>query len=1295
MERVKRRWWTVCVTALASLVLFGALLSALFQLAVMALPGYREQLSGYVSRVANRPIEIGGVALGWRGLAPRLDLENIVLYAEPDDATPALSAERLRIGFGLLRLLRGDTFPDRIELSGLELVAEIDEHDRLRLRGLDTAGGQKTQYDWSRELSRFDAILLEDCSLLLDDARLGGEPTRLRLLHASARRRIGGASFEGLLELPDAVGESVELEGRVHGDLARIETLQGRWSLAVENLARLPWLEARLPGRPRLQFEATDLTLAGGIERGRFQGVEMQAQAAAVSAHRGSGKARLHDLQFEARARPSGSGWTLEVPALQVSGDSGPWPATSLRLHWNPLAPAGHELEVDADYLRLQDLLPWFALGGAGPLARLQGLSGEINALVARARLGQGRPTYSLRARLQGLSLAPAERMPGLSGLSGELSATETGGRLSLAAAPFELRYPRLFAQPLPLEQLSGRLDWTREAVGWRLSLPEYRWQGLGTQGEGQMQLLLPADPAQSAQLVLAARFSGEDVTRLKPYKPLVWGEHLRNWLDRAILAGRLPRGELKLEGRLADFPFSQNRGLFSLALDVADGRLAFAPDWPAAEQVVARLQFRDGGLSIDGEGGRLSGNRVGRFQAQIPEFKDAELAITGEVEGDGARFYDFLRASPLAPRLSGLLTRTRVAGPASVSLSIGVPLRDVRQTQVQGRALLKGVELQYGGLDEPFRDLRGAIEFDNDGVSAQGVTGTLYGVPATAALYPLGRGVTRLEAGFEYGVQADGAGLSRYVPVFLRPRLQGSSQWRAEIVLGRDVGAGLALTTDLRGVAVDLPAPLGKAAETPTPLVLGLGGSETAGLRVGVSYGARLGADVVFETAADGTLQARRALLRLGSGEVPSASEDGLRIIGQVADLDLGTWLAAFTRGALESPTAQGLSLQGVQLQVAQLRLQGHAIEDLRLAYRPEADGWSASLQGERADGELRWRRQPEPQLQARFKRLQLSAREQSTPAAATRAPADPIDPGLQPTLDIDCESLRLGDAQLGRLRLVTTRVDAGQQIQLFDVRGGELALSASGEWLRRGGASSARLGFEVQSREVSRLLRGLGYAENLSAEQSRFDGQLSWPASAAGLEWAQASGKLKLDLQRGTLRAVEPGAGRVLGLINFYALPRRLTLDFSDVVSRGLGFDRVRGSFDLGGGNAVTQDLAIIAPSLKMELRGRVGLAARDYDQRVTVYPDVSAGFTLGALLLGGPAAGALALIAQEVLDKPLDQATQLSYRVTGSWDNPQIERGDGGAPPALPATAPDVGGSAIMPTPRPRPKPGPKPS
>jgi uncharacterized protein (TIGR02099 family) len=1300
MDRVKRRWWTATTTVLALVVVIAAVISGLFQLAVMALPGYREQLSGYVSRVANRPIDIGGVALVWHRFRPLLELDDIVIYGD-DGETPALSAERLRIGFGLFRLVRGDTFPDQIELAGLDVVVQIDRDDQVTLRGFDTAGPAKSTHDWQHDIARFDEIRLADCRVRVEDARLSGGNPQFRLVEALARRRFGGASLEAQVELPSFMGEGAEFEADLDGDPADFKSLAGSWSLSFEGLSRLPWLEARLEGHPAIQMHDADLSVSGAINQGRIDTAELDFEAKGVAARRGEHLAKLHDIGLRAKGRRDGSSWTLDVPHVQVTGESGPWPDTRLRLQWTPLAAAdgqgGSEIEADADYLRLQDLAPWMMLAGKTVDPRLLGVSGELRNLVARGRLGAGAPTYSVSTRLDKLGFAPAQTErgpgPGFQGLSGQLSATEAGGRLSVDTGAFVLDYGRVFAQPVGFERVAGQLDWTHDEQGWRIQMPKFSWSLEGSLGEADLDLLLPAagsaqtSPPPSPVIKLDARFSAEDVTRLKPYKPIYWSENLRNWIDRGIVAGRVPSARLRIEGDLADFPF-RDRGLFSLDLDVANGKLAYAPGWPEADQVAARLSFNGSGLNVKADGGRLSGNRIEHLVADIPQFQDAVLDIQGEVDGDAARYYEFLRASPLAPRLSGLLERTQGSGPASVSVHLSIPLKNAQQAQVDGVVKLKGAELTQKGLDEPFKALEGDIHFTQEGAQSDGVRGTFYGVPAVARLAAEGKGATRLTADMDYTLQPDGSGLSRYVPGLLRPHVSGGTHLHADVLLGANSN-GIEISSDLVGVTVDLPPPVGKIAEESAPLSVRIGGSEAAvtaaapvaadpaqvkeqPLRIGVSYRKRLGADVYMAKTTDGDLQTQRVLVNLGSDAVPQATEPGVRVTGEVADLDISTWLAAMRRNtesegtpteAAAAQPAGALRLEAINLAADRLHLSGYSVGSVRLNYSPEAAGsWNAQLSGQGAVGDVHWIAGASPQVVARFEKLKVAgARKSGDSGTQPAAKGEPIDPNKLPTIDADCRQCELGDARLGHLRVQTVRTDGGQKLSLLEASGADLDLKGSGEWIRRSGASTAYTKFKLDSRSIGPTLEGLGYARSVDADRSRFDAELTWPPAIAGVDWTQAQGKVDLELEKGSLRSLEPGAGRVLGLLNFYALPRRLTLDFRDVTSKGLGFDKVKGSFLLDNGNATSDGVSIDSPSLKIEMKGRVGLAARDYDQKVSVYPDVSGGVTLGALLLGGPAIGVLALLAQEVLDKPLDQVTQLSYAVTGSWDNPQVKRAE----------------------------------
>ncbi|MGC5209903.1 AsmA-like C-terminal region-containing protein, partial [Escherichia coli] len=59
-----------------------------------------------------------------------------------------------------------------------------------------------------------------------------------------------------------------------------------------------------------------------------------------------------------------------------------------------------------------------------------------------------------------------------------------------------------------------------------------------------------------------------------------------------------------------------------------------------------------------------------------------------------------------------------------------------------------------------------------------------------------------------------------------------------------------------------------------------------------------------------------------------------------------------------------------------------------------------------------------------------------------------------------------------------------------------------------------------------------------------------------------ATLAGQVHMDVHSGQFLKVDPGAAKLLGVLNLQALPRRLTLDFRDVFSEGFAFDTVAGT-------------------------------------------------------------------------------------------------------------------------------------
>ncbi len=152
---------------------------------------------------------------------------------------------------------------------------------------------------------------------------------------------------------------------------------------------------------------------------------------------------------------------------------------------------------------------------------------------------------------------------------------------------------------------------------------------------------------------------------------------------------------------------------------------------------------------------------------------------------------------------------------------------------------------------------------------------------------------------------------------------------------------------------------------------------------------------------------------------------------------------------------------------------------------------------------------------------------------------------------------------------------------------------------------------------------------------------------------------GTLHLELDRGQLRGVKPGAGRVLGLMSVVELPRRLSLDFRDVTDEGLAFDTVRGDFELRGGNAFTQNLLLQGAAVDVGVVGRTGLATQDFEQTVVVSGNPSGPITVAGALAGGPVGAAGALLISQLFKGQLQGLARIYYRVTGPWTDPVVER------------------------------------
>src|ERR1700723_2414491 len=402
------------------------------------------------------------------------------------------------------------------------------------------------------------------------------------------------------------------------------------------------------------------------------------------------------------------------------------------------------------------------------------------------------------------------------------------------------------------------------------------------------------------------------------------------------------------------------------------------------------------------------------------------------------------------------------------------------------------------------------------------------------------------------------------------------------------------------------------------------------------------------------------------GGFEIAGGDAQILSIGGSVQRLDLGGWLRLSAQPKDAPKDAKPLSyyMRNAKLNVAELDYLGLAFRDVSLDLLVSERSWRINVGGPNVSGTITIPNadvSTEP-WSLQFDRLQFDvadAEDSATAGSSANVPPD-ADPRGMPPLYFHAKELIWGERQFGDVTATLAKEEEGVALKSLSVTAPTFSVNAEGEW-RAQDAGVSRIKGTLTSTDVQGTLKDLGYADVIQAKSGKMEFDLTWLGAPTTAALAQVVGHVQLSLEKGQVLGLKPGAGRVLGFTSIAALPRRLALDFSDLTDKGLAFDSVHGDFDLRDGNAYTENVLLKGPAAEIGLIGRVGLKNKDYDQTAVITTSVGSSLSIpvASTLVCGPVCGAAALLFTQVFKQPLKGLARGYYRITGSWDNPTVER------------------------------------
>lgn len=1296
----------------SALSLYFAFILLVVALRVAVLPQinrYRDDIASAIGRAIGQSVSIRAIDGHWSGLRPLLNLHGIEIHDAAGRSV--LGFDQVSAEPGWSSLWHGELRLAHLELSSPHLLLRRDGNGHLFVAGLDVTL-QNTNKGFGKWLLAQHRIQVTDATITWQDDLRHAPPLtlsrlNLRLENGWRAHRLGVAFTP-----PAALAAPLDIRAEFTGDdPQQRDAWSGQLFVQGERIDLAgwhPWIDYPI----RLTKGNGALRLWLNVAQKRITAVtaDLQLTDAHLRIRDDLPELGLTRLGGRLAAERSPTGFALTTRQLTLATDDGiDLAATDLALRWQAREGDPPQGDLTANRLDLSALRRLAAYLPLPATTRLQldhyAPQGRVDELQLSWRgAAEHLAQWSLKGRLQQLGMRNLGPLAVVAGISGEIDGNEKTGKLRLDGRQSLVELPTVFAEPrIALDSFAATANWKTGAEGLRIELTQASFANPDAAGEASGVWQAGTGGGRIDLTGHLTRANGAAVWR---YMPLTVSQHTRDWLRNSIRGGVADDVKLVLKGDLRDFPFAAAtqqppRGVFEVRGPFHAATLDYAEGWPPITDIDGELLFAGERMLITGKSGRIFSVNLRDVRAEIADLKAPEelLTVTGQAQGPSAEFLRYIEASPIGGYIDHFTENMRAEGNGALALTLKLPLRKLADTRVAGEYRFDGNRLTVDASLPPLADVRGALRFSERRIEASNLRGTLLGMPLSGGIKTSADHGVDIAASGDFAVAA----LRRQISHPLLDNLAGSAKWNGTMSI-RQKTATLRIDSTLVGLSSSLPEPFNKTANEALALSLERRVGDGATQKVGADGTANRRAPAPFPREILVVNLGQRAQARLARrldttpprfvwGRVrvgnaapfagDAAQENtgrGVQINVDLPHLDGDAWsrLLRDNGGTAGEPddTAPLPAIQ-MDLRIGELTLFEQSLHELRLNGQSPAEAARfnprLTLKSRETNGTLEWLGGGKGHLSARLDRLSLP--KPQAPAPLLRAKAGEVVDQL-PALDVNIADFSFDGRSLGKLHLVAEN-EASQWNARIDINNEDDALQSRARWRPRDGEET-QLDFTLKTRSVEKFLQRIGYVNVIRRGAAATSGALTWRGPPFRIDYPSLAGKFKLEATNGQFNKLEPGVGRLLGILSLQSLPRRITLDFRDVFSEGFAFNAIDGEFLVTKGVAQTENLRINGPAANVLMSGVIDLGAETQNLQVLIQPAVSDSVSVGTLLVH-PAVGAAVWAAQKLLKDPLGKALAYEYRITGPWGDPQVVKfRSSPSPPAQPSPPADNEGA-----------------
>ncbi len=1294
------KWsWRLLFTGLTLLVIFVALGRLLFS----SLPNLQPELSRLVEEHLNAELQLESVVAQWNGGEPLLSFRGLELQGEKAESA-GFRVDRFDMELNLRETLwnRSLVF-NALEIQGAYLDLVKGDGARWSMSGIESIAGSSLRTEKTtpnngkllRWLSLQNMVDIENVRLNLqspDGEQQSIVGRYLRVLTDDEQKDL-----QAKVEVEEG---SLEINGSgflsVASNKAGFHRWQGKINAVDLDVEQLCVLWSGCEDGLRSAVVAADL-------QWRFDGGAWQVQGglsmpSLVYQDRFNNESRLvasTELFMQGQQSSYLSThwqiWLNNVHLENFLSDGGHyqwsnnWYLTGGRQDDYTITVATENLNLDLLKRLVVDVAPMPA--GVTNLIDTLNPKGDLQDLALRIFPSRQPFDFDLSATLNNISVDAWQGAPSGGNVSGQLRMSLLKGYLDLDSEDFQLGFPKLFRETWHYTTADGRIYWDVVDDVYVLKSNDLSLTGPEGDLKGQLRLDIPltAEVGDSLDMALTVGMTNGDARHTGKYLPALipMDAGLVHWLDTAIKKGDIASGGFIYNGALVgvDGPLDNRWGLF---FDLLDADLQYAPEWPVITGLKGDVFVNDDQVEVIASHAESAGGQLKNIHALLPLNEGLVLDINGLVKGDGNTLKHFLTKTPINELMQGAAEQWHLNGALEAELGLSLPLNNLGSSIVDIQSQVTDFEFGLPEQGIHISDIQGDVSFNSTtGFFSQQLSGNLFDEPVKAIIKSTIKKSTinstedeqtPLLTTIDWSSRISVTSLQTWLDQDWLSLLEGAADYHGQLDIHYD-GEGIALTIDsnLKGIEIELPAPVGKSADVASWFNLSLTqGTERDSLNVSLENMGQLAMGI-----GKGFIP-ESALITLGNDQLGTLKsdlpDDGRFVItGLLPQLDLLPWKEEFS-GQPGKPGEQQLAsrVEVDNVRIGSLTYGDNQFSDVAVSLQQSVPyqhhvGMQIGFDSQMAKGFVWIPNQNSTPWRLNVDHFYLAEADSNATEKINddeRELLDPlaeVNPANLPNVDVNIQHFQIGDRAPAKAAFKLRHAQDGLKVNDLQGTLSGLTLSGLADWIETNGEQRTWVQASLKGPEIQELQKALGFSGWLEAKESRITSNLNWEGSPAGIGVASLKGDIDLVFKKGRLKKLDASseALKLFGIFNTETLARRLKLDFSDLYSSGVSFDKLKANLKFNRGVITfNSPMELEGPSSNFKLDGTVDTRQETLDLSLVVTLPVSSNLPILSVLMGtAPQVAGIIYLADKLLGKQVDQLASIRYRIKGSFDDPNM--------------------------------------